>query len=81
MAIHVVKGEDFHSKFTSYTTCRLAGRMAIHVVKGEDFHSKFTSYTTCRLDVLEWEAVELYLEICFREAAFGEGVSVYGQDH
>ncbi len=55
--------------------------MAIHAVKGEDFHSKFTSYTTCRLDVLEWEAVELYLEICFREAAFGEGVSVYGQDH
>ncbi len=39
MAIHAVKVEDFHSKLTSCSACRLAGRMAIHAVKVEDFHS------------------------------------------
>ncbi len=49
MAIHAVKVEDFHSKLTSCSTCRLAGRMAIHTVKVEDFHSKLPSCSTCRL--------------------------------
>ena len=40
MAIHAVKVEDFHSKLTACSACRLAGRMAIHAVKVEDFHSK-----------------------------------------
>ncbi len=62
MAIHTVKGEDFHSKLTSCSACRRAGRMAIHAMKVKDFHSKCLSYTVycsvaCK-DVLEWEAVE-----------------------
>ena len=40
MASHAMKVEDFHSKLTSYSACRLAGRMAIHAMKVEDFHSK-----------------------------------------
>ncbi len=38
-----------HSKLSSCSTCRLAGRMAIHAVKVRDFHSKLPSCSTCRL--------------------------------
>ncbi len=31
---------NLHSKLTSCSACRRAGRMAIHAVKVEDFHSK-----------------------------------------
>ena len=44
MVIHARKAGDFlgdfHSKLTSCSACRRAGRMAIHAVKVEDFHSK-----------------------------------------
>ncbi len=49
MAIHTMKVEDFQSKLSSCTACRLAGRMAIHTMKVEDFQSKLSSCTACRL--------------------------------
>ena len=33
-----------HSKLSSCSTCRLAGRMAIHAVKVEDFHSNIKAH-------------------------------------
>ena len=49
MAILTMEVEDFHSKLSACSACRLAGRMAILTMEVEDFHSKLSACSACRL--------------------------------
>ncbi len=46
MAIHAMEARGFHSKPSSYSACRPAGRMAIHAMEAKGFHMQNISTIT-----------------------------------